>query len=146
MTAMRRIGGVLLVGFSMLLSQSGLDVLWGEAANVSSTKSTSSKCNRSAFRVVLDVGHTIVAPGAISARGVPEYEFNLRLAKQTQQKLIESGFGSAALLITADPPRVGLVKRVARANSLPADLLLSIHHDSVPNRFLETWEFEGKEH
>jgi N-acetylmuramoyl-L-alanine amidase len=27
---------------------------------------------------------------------------------------------------------------------LPADLLLSIHHDSVPNKFLEDWEFEGK--
>ena len=40
--------------------------------------------------------------------------------------------------------RRSLVKRVDAANDLRADLLLSIHHDSVPNKFLEDWEFEGK--
>ena len=39
-----------------------------------------SACNRDAFRVIVDVGHTAEAPGAKSARGVYEYEFNLRLA------------------------------------------------------------------
>jgi len=29
---------------------------------------------------------------------------------------------------------------------LSADLFLSIHHDSVPDSFLETWEYEGHEH
>jgi N-acetylmuramoyl-L-alanine amidase len=33
-----------------------------------------------------------------------------------------------------------------RANALGADLFLSIHHDSVPDRFLEKWEFEGQQH
>src|SRR5262249_26176231 len=27
-----------------------------------------------------------------------------------------------------------------------ADLFLSIHHDSVPDRFLEAWEYEGERH
>jgi len=32
----------------------------------------------------------------------------------------------------------------ARANKLSANLLLSIHHDSVPDRFLEKWDYSGK--
>ena len=35
---------------------------------------------------------------------------------------------------------------MARANGSGADLFLSIHHDSVPDRFLERWEYEGAEH
>ena len=37
------------------------------------------------------------------------------------------------------------MERVKRANALRADLFLSIHHDSVPDKFLEKWEFEGEE-
>ena len=40
--------------------------------------------------------------------------------------------------------RSSLVRRVAVANNLAANLFLSIHHDSVPNKFLEDWEYEGK--
>ena len=35
--------------------------------------SDSGSCARSAFRVLIDVGHTAASPGADSARGVPEY-------------------------------------------------------------------------
>ena len=63
--------------------------------------------------------------GAMSARGVYEYEFNLRLAKQIAQKLIAAGFERTVLLITAEAPRAGLFKRVARANAMGADLFLS---------------------
>jgi len=37
-----------------------------------------------------------------------------------------------------------LYARVARANDLSANLLLSIHHDSVPDKFLEKWDYNGK--
>ena len=37
-------------------------------------------CNRGQFRIVIDVGHTADSPGAVSARGVNEYDFNKRLA------------------------------------------------------------------
>jgi len=43
-------------------------------------------------------------------------------------------------------PRKSLFKRVARANAASADLFLSIHHDSVPDSFLEAWEYQGEEH
>jgi len=102
------------------------------------------RCNPAKFRIVLDVGHTAESEGAISARNVSEFVFNLRLAKQIEAKLKAEGFAETRLLLTEGKARRSLVKRVAAANNLPADLFLSIHHDSVPNKFLEDWEFEGK--
>jgi N-acetylmuramoyl-L-alanine amidase len=102
------------------------------------------KCEPSKFRVVLDVGHTRQSDGAISARNVPEFDFNLRLAKRIEEKLKSEGFAETRLLVTDGKARPSLFKRVAAASSLNADLLLSIHHDSVPDRLLEDWEFEGK--
>ena len=51
----------------------------------------SNSCARSAFQVLIDVGHTTTSPGADSARGVPEYEFNLKLAEVIAQSLHEAG-------------------------------------------------------
>ena len=102
-------------------------------------------CGRAAFRVIIDVGHTEQAPGATSARGVPEFVFNLNLAKRIEQQLLAARFRRSVLLITEGPAGKGLVERVKRANALGADLFLSIHHDSVPDEFLEKWEFEGEQ-
>jgi N-acetylmuramoyl-L-alanine amidase len=102
-------------------------------------------CRRATIRVIIDVGHTAQAPGAISARGVPEFVFNLNLAKHIEQQLLTAGFRRSVLLITEGPARKGLADRVKRANALGADLFLSIHHDSVPEKFKEKWEFEGEE-
>jgi N-acetylmuramoyl-L-alanine amidase len=115
------------------------------AAGPSQAARSAGKCDRAAFRVVLDVGHTAQAPGAISARGVPEYEFNLRLAQRIHGALHEAGFAEAMLLITRGATRSALAERVRRANEARADLLLSIHHDSVPDFLLATWEFLGAE-
>jgi N-acetylmuramoyl-L-alanine amidase len=104
------------------------------------------RCDPAKFRIVIDVGHTAKVPGAKSARGAHEYEFNLRLAKVVEHDLIAAGFPRTVLMITAAPPYRGLIKRVRRARELRADLLLSIHHDSVPDSMLETWTFEGAEH
>ena len=146
MTYARPVGAVSLVALLLLLLHGASHTAWGEAAGVAPTKSGRPNCDRATFRVVVDVGHTVDQPGAKSARGVSEYEFNLRLARQIEQNLIDAGFGRTALLVIADPPPGGLVKRVARANGLPADLLLSIHHDSVPDSLLERWEHAGNEH
>ena len=48
-------------------------------------------------------------------------------------------------MVTAEPPRRGLFKRVAYATDLTGDLFLSVHHDFVPDFVLEKWEFEGQE-
>lgn len=103
-----------------------------------------SACPRSKFRVVVDVGHTLEVPGAMSARGVPEYAFNLQLAGDVKQALVGAGFEQTVLLITTKAPWLGLVERAMRANSMPADLFVSIHHDSVPDRLLETWKYLGQ--
>lgn len=103
------------------------------------------KCDRGAFRMVVDVGHTAETPGATSARGATEYEFNLRLAKVIERRLLDAGFSRTVLLITSDPVGRGLFQRVRQANHLPADLFLSIHHDSVPTWLLEKWEHDGQE-
>jgi N-acetylmuramoyl-L-alanine amidase len=96
--------------------------------------------------VIVDVGHTAGKPGAKSARGADEYDFNLRLAKEVEQKLIGAGFERTVLLITTETPRSALFKRASRAGAMGADLFLSIHHDSVPDRFLEKWQYEGVMH
>jgi hypothetical protein len=59
----------------VLMTASQITTWSAEAGNAS-------KCDRSRFRVVVDVGHTVQAPGALSARGVPEYHFNLRLERR----------------------------------------------------------------
>jgi N-acetylmuramoyl-L-alanine amidase len=103
-------------------------------------------CDRSAFRAVIDVGHTNDAAGALSARGVFEYNFNLRLAAQIEQSLIDAGFTKTLLVVTTTRPNTGLYQRATLANSLRADLFLSIHHDAVPDRMLATWDYEGAKH
>jgi N-acetylmuramoyl-L-alanine amidase len=110
----------------------------------SPAKSAAASCARPEFRVVLDVGHTAKSPGAKSARGVDEFDFNLRLARQINQALLDAGFAKTILMVTDGRAARSLHTRVARANQLSANLLLSIHHDSVPDRFLEKWAYNGK--
>jgi N-acetylmuramoyl-L-alanine amidase len=112
--------------------------------NPTALRPAPTKCDPAKFRIVLDVGHTAESEGAISARNVSEFVYNLRLAKRIEERLKAGGFAQTKLLLTEGKARRSLFKRVAAANDLPADLLLSIHHDSVPNKFLEDWEFEGK--
>lgn len=101
------------------------------------------QCNPATFRVIVDVGHTPESPGAVSARGVDEYEFNLKLAKVIDGKLREAGFNRAHLLLASGDAIPSLVRRVAQANAMSADLLVSIHHDSVPEAFKTMWDFGG---
>jgi N-acetylmuramoyl-L-alanine amidase len=143
-TAMRkhRIRAAALVAAGLLMPSA----LWHSALGGNGAPASAGPgCDRAAFRVIVDVGHTAEVAGAKSARAVPEYEFNLRLAGQVAQALLDAGFARTTLLITSEAPRRGLFQRAERANSLPADLFIAIHHDSVPNEFLETWEFEGEE-
>jgi N-acetylmuramoyl-L-alanine amidase len=102
-------------------------------------------CVRSAFHVIVDVGHTAGVPGADSARGAPEYGFNLKLADVIKQALVEAGFDKTVRMITTRAPYSGLFERATRANGAHADLFISIHHDSVPDHLIETWQFDGKE-
>jgi N-acetylmuramoyl-L-alanine amidase len=101
-------------------------------------------CDPQKFRIALDVGHTAKSEGAMSARNVAEFVFNLRLAQRIEEKLKAEGFAGTKLIVTEGRARPSLVRRVNIANNMPADLFLSVHHDSVPDKMLEDWEFEGK--
>jgi len=103
------------------------------------------KCEPAKFHLVIDVGHTAESDGAMSARNVPEFRFNLNLAERIKEKLTSEGFVRTQLMVTEGKARPSLIKRAAKANKSHADLFLSIHHDSVPDKFMENWEFEGKE-
>jgi N-acetylmuramoyl-L-alanine amidase len=120
-----------------------LAALGPAAFNVPALKPVAT-CDPSKFRIALDVGHTPQSEGAMSARNVAEFVFNRRLARRIEEQLKAEGFAETRLLVTEGKARRSLVKRVAAANDLRANLLLSIHHDSVPHKFLEDWEFEGK--
>ncbi|WP_082906020.1 N-acetylmuramoyl-L-alanine amidase [Bradyrhizobium centrolobii] len=101
------------------------------------------ECEPRRFRIILDVGHTPEAFGAMSARNDPEFGFNLHLAKLIGERLKSEGFAATRVLVTDGKARPSLFKRAAAANDAHADLVLSIHHDSVPDKLLEEWEFEG---
>jgi N-acetylmuramoyl-L-alanine amidase len=89
--------------------------------------------------VALDVGHSLKRPGAVSARGVPEFAFNQALAAPVADALRESGY--APRLIGVDGNIHDLRGRTSRAQG--AAFFLSIHHDSVQPRYLDTWMIDG---
>jgi N-acetylmuramoyl-L-alanine amidase len=115
-----------------------------EASKSAASKSAAVTCDPAKFKIVVDVGHTAESDGAMSARNVPEFAFNLKLAGRIAGQLKADGFAETTLLVTTGKAHPSLVKRVAAANNMQASLFLSIHHDSVPDKMLEDWEFEGK--
>ncbi|PKO50856.1 MAG: N-acetylmuramoyl-L-alanine amidase, partial [Betaproteobacteria bacterium HGW-Betaproteobacteria-21] len=92
--------------------------------------------------VAVDVGHTLSAPGAISARGRSEYAFNLELARQVVEALRDRGL--SVHLINADGMIASLRERPAQAAGHGADLLISLHHDSVSAHELQPWTWNGE--
>lgn len=100
-------------------------------------------CEPATFPVAIDVGHDRARPGAISARGVPEFEFNLVLARAVLAELLAGGF-TRSFLIVADGAPVDLRTRAADAARAGASVLVSIHHDSVQPRYLQPWTFDGR--
>jgi N-acetylmuramoyl-L-alanine amidase len=89
--------------------------------------------------VAVDVGHYRAEPGAISARGRPELEFNRDLAIELARALAARGLD--VRLIGADGDMAVLSRRTAAARE--AALFVSVHHDSVQPHYLEEWEHEG---
>jgi N-acetylmuramoyl-L-alanine amidase len=89
--------------------------------------------------VAVDVGHYRAEPGAISARGRPELEFNRDLAIELARALAARGLD--VRLIGADGDMAVLSRRTTAARE--AALFVSVHHDSVQPHYLEGWEHEG---
>ncbi|MBF0271660.1 MAG: N-acetylmuramoyl-L-alanine amidase [Magnetococcales bacterium] len=90
--------------------------------------------------VAVDVGHALFSAGATSARGKPEYEFNLSMGTLIHDELIKNGLSRSFLIV--NPP--GLKDRVRIAEEKQADLFVSVHHDSVQSFYLRNWTVDGK--
>ena len=92
-----------------------------------------------ASEVALDVGHTLTAPGASSARGGQEFAFNVVLAQRLAGELHARGL--IVRPINFDGRIDSLSARPQQA--VGADLFISIHHDSVPADLLQKWRWQG---
>jgi N-acetylmuramoyl-L-alanine amidase len=90
--------------------------------------------------VAVDVGHYAGEPGATSARGRPELEFNRALALELGRALEARGL--RAQLIGENGDMAVLSRRTAAARA--AALFVSVHHDSVQPHYLEEWEHGGE--
>jgi N-acetylmuramoyl-L-alanine amidase len=95
------------------------------------------------LRVALDVGHHRLKPGAMSARGKPELSFNLATARVISGVLGKAG--AEVILVNGDGTVTSLSERPALAEEKGADVFLSIHHDSVNDKYLRKWTHEGVE-
>ena len=74
---------------------------------------------------------------------MPEYTYNLKLARQIQGILVKAGFSGATLITVQGIGKSQLLMRSARANALDVNLLLSIHHDDVQDSYHAKWTYKG---
>ena len=93
--------------------------------------------------VAIDIGHSKSFPGAISARGKTEFEFNVALAEAIRKELASRH--ARSLAIGEDGAMDELPQRTAAAATGGATFFLSVHHDSAQPRYLETWNWKGAE-
>ena len=93
-----------------------------------------------AAQITVDVGHNRQEPGATSARGRVEFEFNRDLALEIGAALTKRGHAPAVAGDDGNADR----QPARRVKGVNTALLLSVHHDSVQEFLLTDWEFEGR--
>lgn len=83
-------------------------------------------------RIVVDAGHGGAQTGANARDGVVIYEKNLTLAFALKLRTALEALGAEVIMTRDTDVLVPLYDRPALANSLGADLFVSIHNDSSP--------------
>lgn len=92
-----------------------------------------------AAEVAVDVGHGLADPGAISARGRPEFEFNRDFAA-----VLKTALEARRIAVRPVNPDGRIGSLAARPQAAAgADFFLSVHHDSVREELLKTWQWQG---
>lgn len=86
-------------------------------------------------QVVLDTGHSPSRQGATSAGGRGEFTFNQRLAGAVAAKL--TGVG---VKVQRSEGELSLRQRTQGVQ--PQELFVSIHHDSIQQAWIDTWQRE----
>ena len=82
--------------------------------------------------VVLDPGHGGKDPGKVTGSGIFEKRVVLDIARAVRQRLADAGV--KVVMTRADDRFIELDQRARIANRAGADLFVSIHADSAPNR------------
>jgi N-acetylmuramoyl-L-alanine amidase len=108
---------------------------WAAAAMSGSTSPESAL-------VAIDVGHSQDQPGASSARGVPEFEYNRALSVDVERALRRRGMRT--LRIGARGDAHDLAGRTAEAAAAGAGFFISLHHDSVQPQYLRPWRSDDR--
>jgi len=103
----------------------------------------SNSCDKKSFKIAIDVGHSFKRVGAVSASGKSEYLFNYRLANEFNKALKNNGFKNI-LFINKEKKELPLLKRCDLANRNNANLFISLHHDSVQEKYLSYEKVNGK--
>ena len=83
--------------------------------------------------IMIDPGHGGVDPGAIGTRGTKEKDVTLDIAREVA-RLLSGRYKVGAKLTRQDDRFLALDERVDMARESRADLFVSIHADSAPNR------------
>ncbi|MCX7141992.1 MAG: N-acetylmuramoyl-L-alanine amidase [Proteobacteria bacterium] len=84
-----------------------------------------------AAEIAIDIGHTRAKPGALSASGVWEFDFNRTFVRALELQLASVGVGSHVI---NDSGKVGSLS--GRTTLARKDrFFVSIHHDSVKQRY-----------
>ena len=79
--------------------------------------SLSNECWGGDFKVAIDIGHTRTSPGAISARGVPEYLFNKNIGTLLYITLLKDKRFKDSFIINETGDDISLLARATIANS-----------------------------
>jgi N-acetylmuramoyl-L-alanine amidase len=91
--------------------------------------------------VAVDVGHGLKDSGAISARGRTEYDFNRVFAGVLADALLAHRLRVREINFAGD---IGsLAARPAKAAG--SDFFIAVHHDSISERYLQFWDWDGRE-
>jgi len=96
------------------------------------------------MRIALDVGHLPTQQGAISASGKYEYQFNKRFVYELRDAGRKTTPFEFVVIDAANRPKLKLGERPAIAKAKAADVFISIHHDSVNNKYLTKSMVNGK--
>ncbi len=98
--------------------------------------SIAASCGAHAVLVAVDVGHSLAKPGSTSASGKSEFEYNRALAADVITQLAALGIKTRAVGLNGEMDVL-----TARSQAVKgADLLVSIHHDSVQPHYLPVAE------
>lgn len=116
-------------------------LLSGCAAQPAPTVVPSTSVSALAPLIVLDPGHNPPDGGAVGIRGIREVTYNDRFVAELATALRRAGW---RVRVTRAPGEsISLMGRAQVANDLRANLLLSVHHDSVELRCLRQVTRDG---